>query len=65
MQNRAQPSQLMVAQVQNPEGLEGTVGMRDEGWLPGGGGIQQSGQFSWGCEAPEDREGFTWVPLKR
>lgn len=38
MQNRAQPSQLMVAQVQNPEGLEGTVGMRDEGWLPGGGG---------------------------
>lgn len=56
----------MVAQVQNLEGLEGTVGMRDEGWLPGGGGTtQQSGQFFWGCEAPEDTEGFMWVPLKR
>lgn len=31
-------SQLMIAQVPNLEGLEGTVGMRDEGWLSGGGG---------------------------
>ena len=39
-------SQLMVAQVQNLEGLEGTVEMRDEGWLPGRGPLSRVVSFS-------------------